>query len=541
MTRRSARALPLLAMLLGLGPVPARPAGAVGRKPPDIVVIITDDQRWDTLWAMPILQERLARNGVVFENAFVTTPVCCPDRASLLSGGFLPQNTGVLANLLPNGGAAVFNDSDTLATGLQARGYRTALIGKYMNGYMPMAPRVPPGWSVWRASPIAPDDWFAFDMVKGGSSRDASSGVNELVKAYVTDYLADEAVAFIEAAGEEPLFLFFAPLAPHLPATPAPEDREKFRDYAWRGGAYREEDPSGQPGFVGEPGRFQAAALDEIVRQQLRSLQAVDRAVGRILDSLEATGRLAGSLVVFTSDNGFLWGEHGLFGKHIPYEESIRVPLVIAGPGAVPGRRTDLVVTNLDLGRTIAEIAGLPRASDGLDLRPVLAGGALGREDFLIENFNWKRWSGIRTRREKYVEYPDGVTEFYDLQQDPLELKNRHADPAVRRKIRRLAADLAERRGLQPGKRPPDPQANVPYRHRLAAWGKAPHVWTVEQGALPDGLTLERSGLLHGTPRQAGSTPVVIKVESAARATHAGRPQRYFWQMTLEVLPPPER
>jgi arylsulfatase A-like enzyme len=277
--------------------------------PPNVVLILTDDQRWDTLNEMPTVDEELARHGISFERGYVSNPLCCPSRASVLTGQYSHSN-GVYTNQngQPHGGFRAFDDRSTVATWLDEAGYRTGMLGKYFNGYE--GPYVPPGWDRWFATYVngAFYDYLATDdgVVKTYGSDPADYG---------TAVLANEAVRFIESTPEDtPVFLYFAPHAPHEPAMAAPGDRRAYTDLGpWRPLNYDEADVSDKPAYIRDQPRMDAVAsarIDEFRRSQYASLLAVDRAVGTIVDSLDQTGRLSNTLIVYTSDNGMSWGEH---------------------------------------------------------------------------------------------------------------------------------------------------------------------------------------------------------------------------------------
>ena len=389
----------VVTLLWGIGIPLAQRSHAV----PNFVVIMTDDQRWDTLWAMPIVQDLLIRRGVNFTQAFVSTPLCCPSRASFLGGGYYAHNTGVLTNGLPNGGAQRFVDTNTLPLRLQQNGYATALVGKYLNGYE--APYIPPGWSRFVSWPGGSSTNFS--VVIGSSTDQPSTGIIEHKTQYLTDYLRDEALTFLDGVGNRPFFLYVAPFAPHAPATPAPGDEGLFSSYRYRSRGYGEVDRSDKPAHIRNRPPLDVATEDELHRNQLRSLQAVDRAVGALIDKLQTLGKLENTVIVYTSDNGFLWGEHGLRRKSQPYEESIRVPLIVVVPGVVPREDDSLVVSNLDVPTTIWHLAGLPKATDGLNLLPLLHDPHLPwrPQGIFLESFGSPIWAGWRTRNYKYVEH----------------------------------------------------------------------------------------------------------------------------------------
>ena len=419
------------------------------QQPPNILLIETDDQRWDTLWAMPRIREELAGKGVTFTSALVSNPLCCPSRASLLSGGYYSHNVGVLSVGPPNGGER-FDDRETLAVKLQRHGYQTALVGKYLVGYEERAPRIPPGWDLFRIR-LGPPDFFDHRMLQGASTPDAP-GEGRIRKRhqYLTYLERDEALGFLDGAGASgrPFFLWLATHAPHRPAVPAPEDAATFADFRYRDRGWGEEDLSDKPDFIGRLGRsFQeeeggllpAPGLPgfpaEFPRSQVQTLQALDRAVGEILDRLEALRLDRPTVVIFTSDNGMLWGEHRLYRKGLPYEEAIRVPLVIRMPGVAAGKRDHLVAIDLDLAPTILELAGLRAEGDGASLLPILRDPeATWRQEVFLEGFGVRGappWAAVRTERHKYVEHADGQRELYDLAADPFEASR--AGTAIRR------------------------------------------------------------------------------------------------------------
>ncbi len=436
---RRAAAFALGALLL-LGPARAgarvEPATAPGQ-PPNIVLIVTDDQRWDTLWAMPILSERLAGRGVTFPNAFVTNPLCCPSRASILTGNYSHTHL-VYRQSPPFGRFEWFHDGSTLATWLHDAGYRTGLFGKYIDGYQHAAVTgyVPPGWDRWVAFVhSAPVD---YTLTIDGQLHGFGHGPGD----HATEVLTDEAVAFVrDTAG--PLFLELATSAPHAPATPSPGDERAFANLPpARPPSFDEADVSDKPAWVGDLARFtpsQVAEIDAFRMDQYRSLLGVDRALGELLDVLERTGRLENTLIVFTSDNGILYGEHRWTKKEAPYEEAIRVPLVMRwdAAGWTPGTELPGVLAlNIDLAPTIADAAGVAHPpTDGMSLLPVLQDdGSPWRSDFLIEHLEGTNpiptYCAVRSERWIYVRYTTGEEELYDLTSDPFELQNLATDPS---------------------------------------------------------------------------------------------------------------
>lgn len=527
-----------------------RGGGAVESTPPEprpsLVVVLTDDQRWDSLAAMPLMTDRLADRSVSFTSAYQTTPVCGPSRASLLAGGFYAHDTGVRTHGRLNGGIDRFDDTRTLATAFQRVGYRTGFVGKYVNGYASVAPYVPPGWSSFLAM-RSEDPWSSFSVVKGASTALPSRGKGVgPIEQYVTDFQAERALQFLEQHGDYPFLLVFSPNAPHRPATPAPQDEALFGSFVYRDRAYGERDLSDKPSWVQEAPPFNEAAHDAFRRDQLRSLQAVDRAVVALVDAVERLGKLDETAFFFSSDNGLQWGEHGLTGKGKPYEESVRVPLIVSLPGVAPRTDDRLVAADLDLPATLLDLARVSAPTGGRSLRPLLDGSERGwRDELVLESAGQAAgegvsWSGLRVRRGlqewKYVEYATGERELYDLVADPFEEENAHAvHPTV---VAELAELLAPLQGLTilDDELPPASVGRA-YAFELERWGgEAPFVWSVVDGTLPEGLRLEEAtGRIVGTPFAVGERTFVVEVTSQAPALHSGRPQRFARELVLSV------
>ncbi len=404
---------------------------AVARHRQDIVLILTDDQRWDTLWAMPTVRSELVANGIEFSNGYVSNPVCCPSRSSILTGQY-SHSTGVYTNhpKEPFGGFPAFHDASTVATWLHDAGYRTALLGKYLNGYGDSY--VPPGW----------DHWFV--TWDGGAYFDYTANDDGILRPYGTDpedygtdVLIDQATNFIRSTErDQPLFMYFAPHAAHGPATPAPRDVRRFSGLEpWRPASYDESDVSDKPAYVRSHGRLSdatKATIERFRRDQYRTLVDVDRAVSEIVDALSDTGRLSNTMIVFTSDNGMLWGEHGWSSKVVPYEESIRVPFVIRDDALITSPRVDdRQVLNIDLAPTFADIAGISApGAEGRSMVPLLSSSrGSWRKDFLMEHLEIgpggvPTYCGVHSRRFVYIDYATGEEELYDLDRDPFQMTN---------------------------------------------------------------------------------------------------------------------
>lgn len=443
----------LLAATLALIPAAtsaplSAPATAQTITRPSVVIILTDDQRADELWMMDAVRRRLMRQGVVFDRSFVADPLCCPSRVSLLTGLY-PHTSGVWTNRGEEGGWVSFDaaglESRTIAIGLHRAGYRTAYLGKYLNNYQYAGGEVPRGWDRWFVFDQQNGAYYDYDIAsaQGGSSEALTFGSE--AADYSTDVLAAEATSFVAStAPDTPLFLIVAPYAPHAPGTPAPRHDGVFAGLAIeRAPSYQEERVGDKPRHIRRLAKWPSFPADRI-RSRAEALLAVDDLVDQVAGALRDTGRLQETLFVFTSDNGYLLGEHRWSYKIVPYEEAIRVPLVIRYDPLTQGSRTDVLVVNVDLTATIAELADVPLDSDGKSLLPTLTSGASVRSAVVLESqeFTPNRLStvpsycGIRTRSRTYVRYATGEEELYDLRADPFQLVS--VDEGSPRTLRRL-------------------------------------------------------------------------------------------------------
>jgi N-acetylglucosamine-6-sulfatase len=452
------------AALLSLPAGAGRPAGRVAARP-NILVIMTDDQTVESVRVMANVNRMLAAQGTTFLNSFVSYPLCCPSRATFLSGEY-SHNHGVVGNNYVNG-LSRFDQTNTLATWLRSAGYRTALVGKYLNGYGTRTARgIPPGWSEWYAGVRLA--YFNHTMQRNGTVVKYGTRTQD----YQTDVYTRTALDFIHRHGRQvkPWFLWVSYWAPHLGApredgdpqgmrTPAPAPRHKglfAREPVPTPPSFNEADVSDKPTEIRAKRRFtpqEIEGIKEDYRQRLESLLAVDEGVKSLIDALKARGVLKRTLIIFTSDNGYLLGEHRVpEGKELPYEPSIRVPLIVRGPGIAHGRRLEQPVANVDLAPTIVEAARAKtrRLFDGRSLLPVFADPGLewGR-DILIERgpgagyLGARQYTGIHTPRYVYIEYRNGERELYDLARDPDQLRSLHTDPAYSAVQAELARRLA--------------------------------------------------------------------------------------------------
>jgi arylsulfatase A-like enzyme len=449
---------------------------------PNILFILTDDQRWDTTddthsptgaFIMPRTRAELGDHGVEFTHAFMTTPLCCPSRSSILKGSYA-HRTGVYRNGGVNGGADDFEDQSCLPVWMQAAGYRTGLIGKYLNGYPQLwvnnqTPYIPPGWTEWRGlrnvayfnyRMVEPDGMGGYHIVQYGSTP----------ADYLTDVMREKAKTFISdaVAAGEPFFLYLAFKAPHLPQTPAPRHDGMFQNISpWRPPSYNEADVSDKPAWVQALAPQNSAQLDQIRIDQLEMVQAEDEAIGGsttygitgIMEHIRNLGIADNTMVVYFSDNGWYWGEHRLRAKNNPYEEAIRSPMFVYYKKLAPLPRVDTkFALNIDVAPTFAELAGagVPIVHDGTSLLRVIDGTApTWRTDFLTEGWPGNHpWATVHEAQWKYTEIPVTIgdpmttfeTELYDLIADPYELQNVATDPANATRMSMMAARLRQLR-----------------------------------------------------------------------------------------------
>jgi N-acetylglucosamine-6-sulfatase len=418
---------------------PAQPASAGGERP-NIVFVLTDDESLQIHGSMQHVKSLIEDEGTVFENAFVTYPICCPSRASILRGQY-PHNTGVVGNRPPFGGFDTFRalgkEDSTVATWLQDAGYLTAFYGKYMNGYTE-SDSPPPGWDEWHAANN--DGYLHYGYTLNENGRQVKYG--SAPEDYITDVLRDKAVAHIRRFSEEdrPFFLHISTFSPHSPYVPAPRHEDMFAGAELpRPASFNEADVSDKPEFLESLPALTDAEIDEITgthRARLASLQAIDEMVERLVGVLEETGELDNTYIVYTSDHGFHLGQHRLkAGKDTAYEEDIRVPLAVRGPGVPRGARVQGMVLNNDLAPTFADIAGAtpPDFVDGRSFLPLLQqDNPDWRGSFLVRRVGVEADSrltaasamALRTPRWTFVTYSNGAQELYDLEADPGQLEN---------------------------------------------------------------------------------------------------------------------
>ena len=416
---------------------------------PNLILVLLDDADVEITESMPRLRSLLMEKGVRFTSNVANTPLCGPSRALLLSGRYA-HNTKVYYNNGPEGGytpwLAAGYDERNIGPWLKAQGYRTGIFGKYLNDFPLGQPEtfVPKGWddfNVVMSDREARNNHFTLNANGALSPQEASKG------GYQTDLLSQRLDAFIrgsERNDDQPFFAFLSVSAPHVPPEPAERHLGAFPgDKAPRKPSFDEADLSDKPVRLREQAvpitPVTAREIDTTYRAMRQSLLAVEDAMESLVKTLTETGELSKTYIFFTSDNGWFRGEHRIpTEKYAPYEESIRVPLIVRGPGVAPGLALRQATGLVDLAPTLLELAGAPRAlidaGDGRSLVPLLhskdRGSVPWRESILIEHFGGgapfrvRSYSGIRSESDVYVEYASGEKEYYDLAKDPYQMNN---------------------------------------------------------------------------------------------------------------------
>lgn len=449
---------------------------------PNVIVIVVDDLRWDELGVAghayletPRI-DRLAEEGAYFTSAFHSVPLCSPNRATIMTGQY-PSRHGIIDNVARN---RMSHRLQTFPRALQAAGYETAFFGKWHMGNDP-TPR--PGFDEWAAIP--------------GQGRTMDPELYEdgrihAVEGYITDVLTDRAVSFIEHDRDRPFFIYIGHKAIHPDAiqlddgsvdlsqprayVPAPRHRGRYEaslfprrpnflssheDLLDKPALQRALAAKMSPDIVEEFGmdELDPGTREETIRRRAEMMLAVDEGLGRIVDTLEARGILDETFILFTSDNGFFYGEHALsLERRLPYEEAIRTPLIVRYPPlAESGARPDGLVGSVDIAPTVLDVAGVPIGGhvQGMSFAPLLRGdtddwrSAILIEFYTYENpFPWlldMDYRALRTRRYKYIhwmQHPD-EGELYDLVEDPYEMRNLVDDPAMAPVLAQLRAELA--------------------------------------------------------------------------------------------------
>ena len=454
----------LLAPLLVAGGLTAPAAEAAAR--PNFVLVLMDDLRWDALSCLghPVARtpniDRIAKEGARFKNFFVSIPLCAPSRSSFLTGQYA-HTTGVIDN---SDHSALSHQLITFPRLLHDAGYETAYVGKWHMG-TDDSPR--PGFDRWVS--FKGQGAYENPMINVDGQASRADG-------YMTDLLNGHALDFVKREHRKPFALYLAHKAVHGPFTPAERHQELYADAKVPPTPNQQDNLEGKPALTrevpatqpagGTPGKKRAgkkaatatavpAGRDNVMRQQLRALAAVDEGVGQLFRALEAANQLDNTVFIFTSDNGYFWGEHGLGDKRWAYEESIRDPLLIRYPKLIKaGTTLAPLALNIDLAPTLLDLAGvpIPKSIQGRSLLPLFKdANAPWRKSFLTEYFAEKgfprapTWQAVRTDRWKYIHYTalEGMDELYDLQTDPFEMKNLVQDAAAQSALKDMKAELA--------------------------------------------------------------------------------------------------
>ncbi len=479
----------------GRSATPAQPGTAATERArkPNIVVVMADDMRVDELRFMPSLRRTVVRHGLTFQNSFSPYPLCCPARASFLTGMYA-HNHKVFSHEDPFGYGA-FDDSRTLATSLREAGYSTGYAGKYLNRYGPARSLVsgrpsyryvPRGWTDWRASidPGVPsvrgNTYDYMDTPFNVNGRVDESHRGQYSSFVIGNFSVQMARAFSRRA--KPFFLYVNYVAPHFGGPTEPDDPPRFLTDARgrpqdvrtparppsvrgrfdrlitraaglpRGGGPSERDISDKPrAYRAQPelSARERAAVRTMTRQRAEAVYVMDQQLGRLVKELKRSGEWRDTVFMFTSDNGYFLGEHRRrSGKVRALEPSLRVPFVVTGPGMRTRADRFDPITTIDVSATILDLgnARAPRRADGISRLPTMRGGDRGWVTAVIDEaigtqgrqarspgFSGPRTSiGVRTARYSYIRNRTGEHELYDLLRDPLQEHNRHGHPAYR-------------------------------------------------------------------------------------------------------------
>jgi N-acetylglucosamine-6-sulfatase len=452
----------LLPFLLGnLLTASASAADSAAR--PNIIFILVDDLRWDALgctghpFAKTPNIDRIAKEGALFRSFFVSIPLCSPSRGSFLTGQY-PHTHGITNNA---DHSELSHQLITFPRLLHDVGYETAFIGKWHMG-LDDSPR--PGFDRWvgfKGQGVYNDPMLNVD---GETSKHTG---------YITDILNEYALQFVQKEHKKPFLLYLPHKAVHGPFTPAERHKNLYADAVIKPTPSLNDSLEGKPaatrkledvseqksgnkkGKNSAPSAESARRMPEgAIRNQLRALAAIDEGVGQLFKALEAAKQLDNTIIIFSSDNGFFWGEHGFGDKRWAYDESIRDPLLIRFPELIkPGAAFDQFVLNIDIAPTLLELAGapVPKTVQGRSLVPLLKDASTPwRTSFLTEYFQEKQyprtptWQAVRTDHWKFISYPDlkDMDEIYDLKADPYEMKNLIKQPSSRSTVKQMEAQL---------------------------------------------------------------------------------------------------
>ena len=491
-----------LALMLS-ATLPASAGPITGQIPditqPNIVVILTDDQDYqsDILDSMPNLQQLLIDTGMTFSNFYAPVPLCCPARATMLRGQY-SHNTQILQNTLPIGGFALFLqlglENDTYATALSDAGYQTALIGKYLNEY-PNADdltHIPPGWDDWIVPITSAYGSYDYDMNENGVIVSYGNQPEDHISDVITGKALDFITRTTTLSPTAPFFLELNYYAPHSPAIAAPRHLNMFPGAgAPRGASFNESDMSDKPAFMQTMPLLtesQIASIDSFRRKQLQYMQSVDEGIAAVIQSLTDAGQLDNTYILFFSDNGLKMGAHR-FGvsKGAPYDEDIRMPFIVRGPGVPAGVTRPDLISMVDIAPTLTELGGTAMTYDvdGRSIVPLLHSTVpptVWRNTIFLEHWSppaagrtkphpagepddpgdaqirqlaaqnpdlnsslvLPDWKGLRTQQYKFVDRIGPGVELYDMEHDRYEIYSQYPDasPVFRSQLDSLLADM---------------------------------------------------------------------------------------------------
>ncbi len=417
-------------------------AGPIPR--PNILFILADDldtQYGQWIHSFPKLKSLLSDEGITFTNAFAGVSVCCPSRVSILTGRYA-HNTRILTNEAPGGGfhkaLQLGLEQSTIATWLKSAGYRTVLLGKYLNSYPDAKDPtyIAPGWSEWYVGEN--DPYLQYNYTLNENGQLVRYGDSE--KDYAQDVLTRHTVDILNRMkfSSEPFFIMHSSYSPHRPASCARRNLNAFADArAPRPPTFNQRNVSMQAQWIQDRHRLsesEVAWIDKMYGRRMRAVMGIETSVQILIDALTKNGQLNNTYIVFASDNGYHLGQHRLrVGKNTQFEEDLRIPLIIRGPGVARGVQVQAMVLNNDFAPTFAELAGvkIPATVDGRSLLPLLFPSStrvIWRQAFLMEHgFSLKDkqphpFQGVHTLGESYVHHPNtNEREYYKLSQDPFQ------------------------------------------------------------------------------------------------------------------------
>ncbi|MGH2731242.1 MAG: sulfatase family protein [Actinomycetota bacterium] len=413
---------------LGCNTRPAAKAAVGDDGRPNILIIVTDDQRMGTMSVMPQTRRLFERGGVSFTNAFATTPLCCPSRSSIMTGRYA-HNHGVVGN----GMGDLLNQDITIQRYIHSAGYKTGVAGKFLNGWQRELD--PPHFDKWAVMfhPRKKDPVYHHSEGYYNGLYNVNGELNTIHR-YSTDQIVNHGLSFLEdfeKNDDQPWYLYVAPFGPHKPYTAEPAYSDRAVPQWNRPPSLREQRVNDKPSWVYNHS-YPVESAEALRRAQMRTLMSIDDLVSKFFARMDALGETRDTLAIFLSDNGYMWGEHGLKRKQHPYTESVQVPFFLRWPGKVaPGSQDDRIAATIDIAPTILEAAGMaPNATmDGSSLL-----GPVSREVLLIEYWHEPKdkptdWASLRSDTFQYIEYYNDhgrivFREYYDLVSDPFQMDN---------------------------------------------------------------------------------------------------------------------